>query len=137
MFFIIIIVRNKASWLLLSYEKRLSTLSLADTTVDCLYSKEFISRDTRDKMKRRGKLLSDKALREACTKVAERHSKLRELAEILSKFDRLLGQDLLEDYSKLCALLYLITCGLFKIKHFLRILLHLSQQHTNLNLQVI
>ena len=117
-------MKDKASWLLLSYEKRLSTLSLADTTVDHLYSEEFISRDTRDKMKRRGKLLSDKALREACTKVAERHSKLKELAEILFKFE--LGQDLLEDYSKLCALLYLITCGLFKIRHFLRILLQLS-----------
>ena len=130
-------MKDKASWILLSYEKKLSTLSLADTTVDYLYSEEFISRDIRDKMKKRGKLLSDKALREACTKVAEWHSKLRELAEILSQFDPQLGQDLLEDYSKLCALLYLITCGLFKIRHFLRILLHLSQQHTNLNLQVI
>lgn len=92
-------MKDEASWLLLSYEQRLSTLRLADTTADYLQSGGFISRDTQGKMKRRGNLFIGKALREACTKVAGQHSKLKELAELL-KFD-LVGQDLLEDYSKL------------------------------------
>lgn len=94
-------MKDEASWLLLLNENKLLTLSLADTTADFLLSGDFISRETRDKMKRRGNLLSGKALREACTKVAGQHSKLKELAELLKPNQ--VGQDLLEDYSKLCS----------------------------------
>ena len=98
----IFIVIDPASQILLKHFQHQNDLTLDDDIVTLLSTEGLMSKAVQQEMKRRGNLLVGEALRAICVTVAEEHSKLKVLADILLKSveTTTCGKELIEDYRK-------------------------------------
>ena len=85
---------DPASQLLQCYSARLSRVVLSEQSIEQLHTEGLISEEALDEVESCGSFLMGDPLRAVCIAVAEDHSKLRDLANILLKSDESLANEL-------------------------------------------
>ena len=87
------------SQLLQHYSSRISQATLSEDSVDLLHTEELISEETLREVKSCGYTLTDDAMREIYTAVANDHNKLKSFAKILFKTEDTvnMAQELLQN----------------------------------------